>query len=379
MPTPSLWLAEPAPARPHQVLDEPAEVVVVGGGVTGCSAALTLARRGVRVRLVEAREIAGGASGRNGGFALRGAALAYDRARERLGRAPAAELWRRTEEALEEMASIAGDGLRRVGSLRIADDPAEREELEREFTALEEDGFDVEWRDDLDGSLAGTRFGAIYTPPDGALEPARWVRRLAAAAAEAGAEIREHTRLASLEDAPGATVLVATDGYPSGLLGGLGDLIRPTRGQVIATEPLGERLYPLPHYARHGYDYWHSDEAGRLVVGGFRDLDLEGECTAEEVTTPRIQAALEDSVEVLLGFRPAIEHRWAGIFGTVADQLPLVGPVPGREGVWVSAGYSGHGNVLGFLCGQLAARAILGERDPLLDLFEPGRRPLHSA
>ncbi len=55
---------------------------MIGGGVTGCSCALTLAERGVRVRLHEAREIAGGASGRNGGFALRGAAVPYDEARD---------------------------------------------------------------------------------------------------------------------------------------------------------------------------------------------------------------------------------------------------------------------------------------------------------
>ncbi len=58
---------------------------MIGGGVTGCSCALTLASNGVRVRLHEAREIAGGASGRNGGFALRGATVPYDRARAELG------------------------------------------------------------------------------------------------------------------------------------------------------------------------------------------------------------------------------------------------------------------------------------------------------
>jgi glycine/D-amino acid oxidase-like deaminating enzyme len=50
-----------------------------------------------------------------------------------------------------------------------------------------------------------------------------------------------------------------------------------------------------------------------------------------------------------------------------------VGPVPGRDGVWVASGYSGHGNVLGFLCGRLVADAILGRRDPLHDLFDPTR------
>jgi glycine/D-amino acid oxidase-like deaminating enzyme len=57
----------------------------------------------------------------------------------------------------------------------------------------------------------------------------------------------------------------------------------------------------------------------------------------------------------------------------VLDFLPVVGPVPEQDGVWVAGGYSGHGNVLGFLCGELVARAILGDRDPLLDLCEPAR------
>ena len=58
-------------------------------------------------------------------------------------------------------------------------------------------------------------------------------------------------------------------------------------------------------------------------------------------------------------------HRWAGIFGLTQDALPLVGAVPGHDGrVWVAAGYSGHGNVLGFGCGELVADALLGDASP---------------
>jgi D-amino-acid dehydrogenase len=53
--------------------------------------------------------------------------------------------------------------------------------------------------------------------------------------------------------------------------------------------------------------------------------------------------------------------------------LPLVGRVPGRDRTWVAAGYSGHGNVLGFACGELVAGAILGEPAPQLELFDPAR------
>ena len=75
----------------------------------------------------------------------------------------------------------------------------------------------------------------------------------------------------------------------------------------------------------------------------------------------------------LVGRLPPISHRWAGIFGSSPDLLPLVGPVPGREGLWVAAGYSGHGNVLGFVCGELVAAAIVGDSAPELELFDPAR------
>jgi glycine/D-amino acid oxidase-like deaminating enzyme len=142
---------------------------------------------------------------------------------------------------------------------------------------------------------------------------------------------------------------------------------------VIATEPVPERLFEIPHYGRHGFDYWHQAQDGRVVAGGFRDVSLDSEFTAVEETTAVVQSALEDFVGSLLGRRVPLEYRWAGIFGMVLDFVPVVGPVPGADGLWVAGGYSGHGNVLGFGCGRLVARAILGDADPLLDLFEPSR------
>jgi gamma-glutamylputrescine oxidase len=324
-------------------------------------------------RVYEVRTIASGASGRSGGFALRGGAMPYDRARERLGRDRASELWRLTERTLDRMEGLAGDALRRVGSLRLAVDEQERAELVAEYEALRADGFEAEWINEPAGRLAKRYAGALLHPRDGALQPARWIRRLAARAADAGVEVREHERVASLDELDAGAIVVATDGYPSGLLGVLDDLVQPMRGQVAATEPLAERLYERPHYARRGLDYWQQLPDGRLVIGGSRDVDLEKESTSEEATTPQIQAALEVLIRELLGTDPAITHRWSGIFGMSSDELPLVGAVPGRAGVWVSRGYSGHGNVLGLACGELVAKAILGRREPELKLFDPAR------
>ena len=68
-----------------------------------------------------------------------------------------------------------------------------------------------------------------------------------------------------------------------------------------------------------------------------------------------------------------ISHRWAGIFALTQDMLLLVGPVPGRDQAWIAAGYSGHGNVMGFGCGTLVADAMLGSDSDLLRLFDPAR------
>jgi len=367
------WLAE-AHRPPSRVrLGGPPDVAVVGGGITGCSCALALAEGGVRVRLYEAREIAGGASGRNGGFALRGGAAPYPVLAASVGRETAAALWSWTERALDQLERMAGDALRREGSLRLAADEEELHELEEEYAALRADGFAAEWRSDLDGPLAGRYPAAIFHPGDGVLQPARLVRRLAGRAVEAGVEIVEYTRVQALQDTGADTVVVATDGYPSGLLGELEGLVVPTRGQVIATEPVAERHFEIPHYGRHGFDYWHRTPEGRLVAGGFRDVSLQEEFTADEVTTDAVQDALEAFVASLAGRPLRVDYRWAGIFGMVFDFLPVVGAVPGRDGLWMAGGYSGHGNVLGFACGRLVARAVLGDRDPLLDLFDPSR------
>jgi gamma-glutamylputrescine oxidase len=369
----SYWLEEtdqPLPRRPGSGAPD---VEIVGGGVTGCSCALVLAEAGLRVRLHEAREIASGASGRNGGFALRGGAMAYDVARRQLGRDRARTYWELTEDTQRTMATLAGDAFRRVGSLRLAVDEDERAELRAEYDALVEDGFEAEWLDEPPTALGGRFPAAVLHPPDGALHPARWVRRLAHLAAEAGAELVEGSRVGSLDDLAAERVVVATDGLGRGLVPELDASIRATRGQVLVTEPLPELLFERPHYARYGFDYWQQTPDRRLVVGGSRDAGREDEWTDEEVVTDVVQQRIEARASELLGRRPAVTHRWAGIWGTTDDLLPLVGALPGNDRVWVAAGYSGHGNVLGFASGRLVARALLGERDPILDLFDPAR------
>ena len=371
----SFWLEELPEPLPQRTLQGDPDVEIVGGGVTGCSCALALATAGLRVRLHEAREIAGGASGRNGGFALRGGAMAYNQAREQLGPTWARRYWDLTERALGRMAEFAGDAFRHVGSLRLAVDDAEAADVRAEYDALRSDGYAAEWlnRAELAPSLRGRFAAALLHPPDGALQPARWVRRLARRAVDAGAELREHSAVSSLAELSAPHIVIATDGYTHDLVPELDARIRPTRGQVIVTQPLPDLVFDRPHYARHGLEYWQQTPDRRLVIGGWRDAAFEDEWTDEETITAVVQERIEAAVTDLLGELPPITHRWAGIWGTTADLLPFVGPLPENERVWVSAGYSGHGNVLGFACGELVGRALAGHTDPLLDGLSPAR------
>ncbi len=362
------WLEEPVAERVNGRQDGRVDVAIVGAGVTGCSAALRLAEAGLRVRVHDRRAVAEGASGRNGGFALRGGAARYDVARETYGADESGALWRWTEETLDRMEEVAGDALERPGSYRLAADEEERENIRAEYEALHEDGFAADWLDEF------PRFhGAIHHHGDGSIQPARFVRRLASRAAAAGAEFREHDPVADVEQLDAERVLVATDGYGRDLVPELADAIWPARGQVVVSEPLDRVLYDRPHYARQGFDYWQQLPDRRLLLGGFRDVSIMDELTDVEETTPTIQASLERFLGELSGGKARISHRWAGIFALTQDMLPLVGPVPGRDGVWIAAGYSGHGNVMGFGCGSLVADAMLGRAPELLGLFEPER------
>ena len=102
-----------------------------------------------------------------------------------------------------------------------------------------------------------------------------------------------------------------------------------------------------------------SSPNGRLILGGRRDTSLDdGQAPRTTRRRRSSRASSSRSPRELLGRAPAITHRWSGCWGQTADLLPLVGRLPGSDRLWVAGGYSGHGNVLGFACGELVAQAI---------------------
>lgn len=372
-----------------------ADVVVIGAGLCGASAAYALGRAGVRTAWVEARGVSTGASGRNAGFILQGTAERYSRAVAIMGRERARrvhEVSRENHRAMAEVAAELGLGChyQRRGSLQLASTEAEGEELLESAALLREDGFSAEVRTGaaLDAVYreAGFTVG-VHIGDDGELDPAAFVRGVARAAVGAGVALFEDSRVQALEaPAPGEVVvrtdggevhaqlaLVCTNAWAGELVPWLADKVDPVRGQMLTTAP-APPLFSCPVYAEHGFDYWRQDPSGRVVLGGWRNLDPEAETGTAEVLHAGIQANMEAFLQRFAGLRGVpITHRWSGTMGFSRDSLPLVGAVPGLPGALVAAGFTGHGFGFAWVCGRALAELVTDGQSAVADLFRARR------
>jgi gamma-glutamylputrescine oxidase len=392
------WLDQPYEPRPPLDRDVQVEACVIGAGVAGLSCARRLARHGIETLVLERDTVGGGASGRNGGFLIAGLAPFHNDAVELYGRDYARRAYARTLGAQEEIYELAaelgvGDAVRRVGSLRVSSSEEEAEHVRSHVAALREDGFPARLleRDELPRALQRSAWNACLTEHDGSLHPAQWIRALAGNAERAGVRISEGSAIrapvkapgegpvevaepgAGAPTAPGATapmapaapvrarpVLVAADGALPRLVPSYGGRVRARRLHMVATEPLGERLVAQLVYARWGYEYFQQRPDGRILAGGFGDVDGEASYTDSGDGDPRIWDRIERYLRQAIGVDASITHRWTGTVGYSQGRRPFVGPVPGRPGLWVAGGYSGTGNVPGFLAGQEIADIIAG-------------------
>jgi gamma-glutamylputrescine oxidase len=371
------WLDEPYEPRPPLAGAVEVEACVIGAGVGGLSCARRLAAHGVETLVLERDTAAGGASGRNGGFLIAGLAPFHNDAIELWGRDYARRVYARTLGAQEQIYALAeelgtGDAVRRVGSLRVAASEEEADHVRRHAKALTEDGFPARLieRDELPQALRRSARNAVLTDHDGSLHPARWIRALAGDAERAGVRIHERSEVhapvegTELELAGGSVrarhVIVAADGALPSLVPSYNGRVRARRLHMVATEPLSERIVDQLVYARWGYEYLQQRPDGRILAGGFGDLDGEASYTDSGDGDPRIWDRIERWLRDEIGVEAPITHRWTGTVGYTAERRPVVGAVPGHPGLWAAGGYSGTGNVPGFLAGQELADMIAG-------------------
>ncbi len=389
----SYWLSPIKTRFPRLTGRHTCDIVVIGGGLCGTSAAYHLAQAGIAVTLIEARTLAESASGRNAGFLLQGTAERYSRAVHILGREKAKRVHAWSLENHHLMAQAIRDEhieceYQKRGSLQLAGSSQEEDELKESADLLNTDGFKADFvpQNGLSPALrqAGFTMG-VHLPEDGELHPAAFVRGMGSAAAKHGAALFENSRVTALDaSTPGsvhlrtpngeieaALVIVATNARAGDLLPTLADKVDPVRGQMLATGP-NKILFDCPIYANHGYDYWRQDPSGCVVLGGWRNLDPDGEVGHNEAPKPHIQAPMAAFLKKM-GVDAPILHQWAGTMGFSRDGLPLVGPAPGTPGALAGVGFTGHGFGFAFLAGKALAEQALEGQHPFCVDFDPRR------
>ena len=416
----SLWHDElPAPAARSDVPPS-ADVVVVGGGLSGAWLALALAEAGRPPIVLERTHVAAGASGRNGGLLLPGTAELYGALIARHGRETARELWGwAIAGAADVVATIDRYGIecdwRAEGALHAADSAAEAISLAEAADRLAEDGFGGSWLPPealtgwLDIAPPPLLHGALHLADGGAFRSGRLVAGLASAAASLGATFVEgvDVRAITRPDDGGSlhvqtdrgpvaaeVVIVATNAWLSELLPALARSIVPVRGQVLATAPLPERVIRGAWSLNDGYEYLQQLTDGRIVFGGLRWTAQDREVgRLEPDLSPAIQAGLDAWLaERFPSLNVSVERRWAGTMCWTADRLPLVGPVradtigqtdvgrsassdPQSDRLWVAAAYSGHGVPIAPAAARLVASALTGRAPTpaVAHLLDPAR------
>jgi gamma-glutamylputrescine oxidase len=406
--TKPLWVDPDVSNYPPVQCDLEAEVAVIGGGIAGVATMRWLLDCGIRdIVMLEARTLASSASGRNAGFVMAVAPENFPPTDDPRDLATARRIWAFTAENQRLIeATISEFGLeaeyRRLGSLGLAAYPAEWEWILASTQIARQSGLEVELvpRDALESPWLRDHYhGGAWYPGNAEIHPAKFVRGLAASLARQGARFFEYSPVSAplpegLRTSGGGTeseakgeielhvsshtvrvkqAVVTTNAYTSELVPSLGRRIAPIRGQVLATAPLTKAVASCPVYANDGFQYWRQTLSRRLVLGGWRDMDMAAEVGTVDVLNQAIQTELERVAVGLCGNDVQIDHRWSGIMGFTPDRRPLVGLIPGAANVAICAGFSGHGLAMAFHSAKLVVDILGGMSVDYIDLFAPDR------
>jgi gamma-glutamylputrescine oxidase len=369
------------PVQPVLQGQHTADVCVLGGGIAGCSAALSLAERGYRVVLLEARRLGCGASGRAGGQVIYGLSAEQDRIEALAGSQDARKIWD---------ASLAGIALikQRIGRYGIDCEWVDGQMLTavkpRQWRALQA------WHAELAGKYhyASTRLieldelraivdserylGALYDSNGGHLHPLRYTLGLARAAAQAGVQMHEMSEVLDYRAASGrlqvrtaqgvvecAQLVLAGNAWLGKMVPALQRKLMTVGTYIIATEPLGEqRARQL--IANNAavcdtnwiLDYFRRSSDHRLLFGGrvnYSGVDLRAVGPATALSMRRV-------FPQLAGTR--IDYAWGCLVDITLNRAPHFGRL--APNVYFLQGFSGHGIALAGMAGELAAEAIAG-------------------
>ncbi len=377
---PSWYAATVQPLPPFPPIDvvRRADVVVVGGGYTGLSAALHLARSGLQVVLLEAQRVGFGASGRNGGQVGSGQRLPQDVLERMVGADAARRLWEVAEDAKALVRSLIADHAIPAdwqdGVAHPCWRPSEVAAAEAEAAHLSR-GYGYDRVERLDrGAMAdllgtGVFAGGVIDHGAGHIQPLAFALGLAQAAAAAGVAIHEGSEVTAIAEGRPVTVHTATgsvtadhlilacNGYLGRLVPAVSARVMPINNFIVATETLGARA-PMPRPVaaadtKFVVNYWRQTRDGRLLFGGGYSYGYRFPADIAALVRKPMRMVYPQLADV------RIDHAWGGTLAITMTRAPAFLRV--APNVLTASGYSGHGVAMATMAGRILAEAVVGQ------------------
>lgn len=391
------------------MLPATADVVVIGAGMVGASAAHHLARAGMRPLVIEANVPAWGASGRNAGMALAGLGGHFPRVTRLVQAAGGRSILDYTLRSLDMLeawdAELGGHGIEwdRFGSLDLATTEAEEAHIRHMARIQAAEGLEVEvvgadaLRELAPGLAVEEVRAAKWTPRDARLNPFRLCYALLEDAMARGATVATGVRVERLRARGGriagvdtshgvvdaGAVLVATNAYTPALVPSIAANLTPIRETVCVTEMLPFSIGRPGFETNQCNEYWRQMRTGEVVIGGFAVADEGMGIGSYSITVrPGVPPLLAG---LLARLHPALTDArivrcWAGLLDFASLEMPMAGPLPAADGTpvpggYVAAGLTGHGHPYAPILGLLLAELISEGAARTLSLapFDPTR------
>jgi glycine/D-amino acid oxidase-like deaminating enzyme len=386
--TTSYWL-DTAPAGPDRsttTLPDVVDVVVVGGGLTGLSAALHLRRKGASVAVLEAERMGWGASGRNGGMCTTGLSIGLLTAIKRYGFDTAKSLFLAYDDAIDTVERLIREegidcSFGRAGKLNLASKPAHFDGMVKTNEVLQS-RFGRDSRlippQQLGDEIGSDRyFGGLLDPRAAGLHVGKFVKGMAEAAAGHGAQLHERARVTTIKrlsdgfdvattrgNVTARQVLVATDGYTDGALPAFRRRVVPVGSFIVVTAPLDralvDTLMPTRRMASDSKNllhYFRITPDDRMLFGGRAQFAL----SSPDADRKSAEILTRDMIGIfpqLHGTR--IDYAWGGLVGMTLDRVPHAGQ---RGGIHYSLGYNGHGVQMATYMGRQMVEVMDGHLD----------------
>ncbi|MBB5912205.1 glycine/D-amino acid oxidase-like deaminating enzyme [Nocardia transvalensis] len=376
------------------------DLVIVGGGLAGLVTAyyVSAARPDLSVVVLEAESIGAGATGRSTGIVSPGLSIPLPRLRRRVGDGRAIEAFDASQHGVTLLRDLIRAeridcDARDEPHTLVAVTTGERRRMAAHLAALRALDRTVHWltpAELVDHAGPGYIAGFAY---DNAMvvDPYQLVVGLAAVLRERGVAIYENSRVRSIDSSgsrprvvtdqgsvTAGRVLLTVDGY-AGDLGPMATSVVALRTHLLATAPLtGDRMAGLGWTGRGGiidqrnfFNYYRMTADKRLVFGGGPALVPTGDPGRDATASARVQGRID--TELIARF-PAlagveIEARWSGLTASSTDRLPVVGPVPGRDGVYYAGAWCGHGFAMSVDAGWRFADMLAGGPRPRLPWY----------